>query len=112
MKNRRPRKYWSFEKCQLEAAMYDSINEWRKYSQYSYKAAYKNGWTESISNHMTRERQKNNYWSLDKCKESAFNYNTKKEWISKCVSAYNAAWKNGWLNECCNHMIKIKNYEN
>ena len=106
VEKRKPRKYWNFERCQLEAALYESINEWEKKSQYSYKVAYKNGWTNQISNHMLKKRNMNNYWTLERCKESARNYKKKSDWDANCKGAYKSAWKNGWLDECCRHMKK------
>jgi len=51
-------------------------------------------------------------WSKEKCQEEALKYNTKSEFKSKSL-AYSPAWKNGWLDEICSHMIspqKTKGY--
>ena len=44
------------------------------------------------------------YWTKENCKEDALKYNTKKEWRIHTGGAYISAYKNGWLNECCEHM--------
>jgi len=49
---------------------------------------------------------KNKYWTLDKCKENALGYATRLDWQKGNSSAYQSARKNGWLEECCLHMVK------
>lgn len=46
------------------------------------------------------------FWHFKKnCKLDALKYNTRIEWQIKSVGAYNGARFNGWLDECCKHMI-------
>ena len=45
-------------------------------------------------------------WTLDACIDSAAPFPTKTAWLSSCRSAYNAARKNGWLDQCCAHMAR------
>lgn len=42
-------------------------------------------------------------WTIEKCKEDALKYITKKEWNDNS-SAYSTAKNNGWIDECCNYM--------
>ena len=104
MKMRYPRNYWTFEKVQLEAAFFETVGEWKRVSQYSYNIAIKNGWLEQINSHMKRERNMNNYWTLERCKESALQFDTKKAWVANFSGAFNAAYRNNWLSDCCSHM--------
>ncbi|MFM2393536.1 MAG: hypothetical protein RLZZ546_1518 [Bacteroidota bacterium] len=39
------------------------------------------------------------------CKEEALKYNKMKDFRKKSSSAYQMSYKNGWLNEICEHMI-------
>lgn len=48
------------------------------------------------------------YWTFEKCKEDARKYNYRSDWCKKCPSAYNAAQKYGWMEECCKHMMRIR----
>lgn len=48
--------------------------------------------------------KKNGYWNLKTCKASALKFSNKTEWQKKERPAYNAAWKNGWIDTCCSHM--------
>ena len=38
-------------------------------------------------------------WNYDTCLEEARKYKLRKEFSKKCVSAYDAARKNGWLDD-------------
>ena len=49
-------------------------------------------------------KKPNGYWTIDRCKESAKGYSTRKGWQSGCRSAYATAQRNGWLDDCCHHM--------
>ena len=51
----------------------------------------------------------NGYWTKEKCMEDALSYKTRFEWRKKSYSSYTIAGKNGWKEECCKHMIKLKN---
>jgi hypothetical protein len=45
--------------------------------------------------------------TLESCKESASKFNSRFEWRKSYSNFYAYAMKNGWLNECCEHMKKI-----
>lgn len=45
-----------------------------------------------------------NNWTLLNCKTDALKYNTRTEWCKNSSGAYDAAYRNGWLDECCKHM--------
>jgi hypothetical protein len=44
------------------------------------------------------------YWTKEKCCENSLLYKTRTEWAKKSAGAYRAAYKNGWLDDCCQHM--------
>jgi superfamily II DNA or RNA helicase len=48
-------------------------------------------------------------WSKEKCIKDAKKYKSRKEWRKKSSSAYSSAYRNGWLEECCRHMIRLVN---
>jgi hypothetical protein len=45
-----------------------------------------------------------NYWTIDKCREVAANFRSKKEFMDVEGKAYCAAYRNGWLESICSHM--------
>jgi hypothetical protein len=47
----------------------------------------------------------NKIWIKEKCQEESLKYNNKKDFRFKSCAAYSSAYKNGWLDEICSHMI-------
>lgn len=48
------------------------------------------------------------YWTFDRCKESALNFDTRKEFLKGSGGAYDASKRNGWLDTICSHMRTAK----
>ncbi len=46
-------------------------------------------------------------WTYEKCQEEALKYMSKSEFQKKEAGAYTSAWKNGWLNDFCSHMVEL-----
>lgn len=46
-------------------------------------------------------------WSFVECKKEALNYNNRHKFKEKKSSVYKSAKINGWLDEICDHMVKI-----
>lgn len=44
-------------------------------------------------------------WTLESCKEDALRFQSRQEWQKNSRSGFYKAWKMGWLDECCAHMI-------
>jgi hypothetical protein len=53
-------------------------------------------------------RKPNGYWTLERCKASAKPHSNPYAWQKAEGSAYNAARKNGWFEECCANMTDSK----
>jgi len=109
---RKPRGYWTFERCKEEALKYKTKSEFKKYSYSTYTISLKNKWLNKICKHMITKRKPNGYWTFERCKEIALLYRTRKEFKEKSVSAHDIAERNGWLNEICQHMIRLQNKKN
>jgi hypothetical protein len=43
-------------------------------------------------------------WTLETCRTSASQYNTRTEWAKNSGGAYSAAKRLGAFDECCQHM--------
>lgn len=98
-------KKWTLERCKKDSIKYKSRGEWFEKSV-AYKIAHKNGWLEECCAHMTNLIKPKNFWkhwTLELYKEDALKYKSRTEW-KKNSGAYNIAYKNGWLEECCSHM--------
>jgi hypothetical protein len=44
------------------------------------------------------------FYTLDRCKESASRFETRTQWAKGDRGAYDAAYRNKWIEECCGHM--------
>lgn len=54
---RRPDGYWTFERCKKEALKYRTLSKWKIASEGSLSVAYKNGWMEKLTAHMSIKEQ-------------------------------------------------------
>ena len=102
-----PNKKWSLVSLRTEAAQYSSRNAFNKGSRKAYKAAWKMDILNEICQHMTRP-QSVIKWTLETLKVEAQRYKTRTEFAKGSSGAYNAAWRNGWLDIVCSHMPKAK----
>ncbi|MHA2689441.1 hypothetical protein [Vibrio harveyi] len=98
---------WTYEKCVRSAARYKTRSEWNQACKSAYHAARKNGWVEDCCAHMLPSRT-GKKWTFENCAKNAKKYNTRSDWQRGCSGAYNAANRNGWLDECCTHMKPIE----
>lgn len=47
-------------------------------------------------------------WTKEKCLEEALKYSSRKELLNNCLMAYHAAQRQGFLDEICSHMPRLK----
>ena len=104
---RSPRKL-PLEALMASAALYKNRNAWKKADPSAYVCACQRGLLEVVCAHMTRKRVPSEYWTLERCKESAAAYCSREAWSNGARSAYYQARKNGWLDQCCAHMAKYQ----
>ena len=97
--------YWTLETCKADALEHDTRNDWQKARGGGWVAAQRNGWIEECCAHMVNGYVGPKKWPLEACKADALKYNTKIEWRKARGSGYAAAHRNGWIEECCSHMI-------
>lgn len=103
-----PNGYWTKERCVKDAKKYLTKSEWQYKSKTSYGISSKNKWLNECCVHMKLMHKKNGYWTKERCAEDAKNYSTRNDWRINSSSASTIASKNGWLNECCTHMINCR----
>lgn len=103
--NKKPKGYWTKEKCKEEALKYTTFKDFREYSSSAYSTAKRLKILNKICLHMNcKERKPINYWNYDLCKNEALKYNNKKDFYTNSLSAYKASVKNKWINDVCSHM--------
>ena len=101
----KPLGYWTKERCIADARKYSSRNQWRVASGGAYKKARRKRWLDECCAHMdTKKSRPVNYWTLEKCLEVSKNYSYQTEWLKNDAGSYDAAYRNGWLEQCCAHM--------
>lgn len=103
-KHMETRRKWSFEQLQLVANEYEDYTEFKNKENGAYLYALKNGYLNKISSHMCRTINKKGYWNKERCESEAKKYSFRSDFMRLAGSTYNAALKNGWLDEICQHM--------
>jgi hypothetical protein len=104
---KKPNGYWTLDRCKEDSLRFKTRGEWQINSP-SYIIASKNKWLKVCCAHMEQLQNPKGYWSLDRCKEDALNYSSRREW-SLMSHGYLVAHQNKWLEECCIHMEQLQN---
>jgi predicted GIY-YIG superfamily endonuclease len=100
--------HWNFIRCKEEALKYNKKTDFQKKSRSAYASAIKNSWLDEICQHMIQIKKPNGFWTLEKCQEEALKFTTRTDFIKNSNGAYDAAYKNNWVNEICQHMTSYK----
>lgn len=101
-------KVWTKKSCVDSALTCSTLAQWRKKYDSAYNAARRNGWLDECTAHIPKKYKPRGYWTEKRCMEDALKYPSRSQWKKYSASAYTAARKNGWIDECCKHMIKNK----
>lgn len=89
-----------------EKSQYKSLAEWRKANPKDYGVAKYNKWLDDIADRFGWSR--NNFrWTKELCVKEVKKYDSIQEWRNH-GTGYSTAHKNGWLDECCEHMLTLK----
>ena len=91
--------HWTKERCAKEAKKYKTRAEFRKNAAGARFKAQQEGWMDEICSHMESKQNPKGYWTKKKCIIEAKKYSTIKEFREKNPKAYNAASKNGWMED-------------
>ena len=98
---------YSIEELRSEASKYTTTLEFRANSPKQYEVAYKKGLLVDIFSHRVdnpKESHPNFSWTPELIAQEALKYNTKLEFMENCGGAYQAAYRNGVLDNICAHM--------
>jgi predicted GIY-YIG superfamily endonuclease/nuclear transport factor 2 (NTF2) superfamily protein len=98
---------YTFEKCKEEALKFNNKTSFKVQSGSIYSYAYKFGWLNDICSHMPDKKKINGYWTKEQCLKESNKYQTRTEFSEKSPSGYSIAKRNGWLKDCCKHMIVV-----
>ena len=100
--------HWNFIRCKEEALKYNKKSDFQKNSRSAYASAIKNNWLDQICQHMIQIKKPNGFWNFEKCQEEALKFTTRTNFIKNSNGAYDAAYKNNWVDEICQHMTSFK----
>ena len=95
---KKPNGYWTKERVFEKASEYKTKFEFFKGCASAYEIARKNKWLEEMD-WFVKGKRPDGYWTKERVFEKAREYETKSEFMKGCGSAYQIAWKNGWLEE-------------
>jgi hypothetical protein len=101
--NRKPRGYWTLERCVASAKPYNSATDWKIGDNEAYSVAVYYGWYKDCVKHMNTVI----FWTTDMCVRNAQKYSDINIWMREEPDAYSTAMKFGWMFRCTAHM-KIK----
>ena len=104
MSERKPRGYWTLERCMEDAAKYSCRIEWQHESKSPYSIAQRKGWLEQCCEHMGAGQVPKGYWTFERCMKDAALYQSRMEWKRASSAAYSTSSRAGWLDQCCEHM--------
>lgn len=99
--------FWDLDRCIEDAKRFSKPSEWQAESASAWSAAQRNGWLDVCQEHMEFACKPKGYWTLGRCKADALNYSTRADWERGNKSAKSIAERNGWMNECCQHMTRM-----
>lgn len=96
---------WDKAACISEASKYQTTYEWKLNSIHSYQYACRHSLLGECRIHMIEKRaRKSKRWDKSACIIDAARFKTRTDWMVGSGSAYQAARRNFWLDECCAHM--------
>jgi len=96
---------WTFALCKETALLYKTKADFAKNYNGAYQIACKNNWIDLICGHMIPLISPRGYWTKERCDEKASHYSTKKEFRKMDNRAYSSAYKKGWIDDICLHMV-------
>lgn len=101
----KPSGYWdNKENCLEEARKYQYRSQLKKENNTVYNKLCRNGWLEDACSHMEYKCKPVNYWTIERCKEVAKKYKTKKEFETLDKSVYVTCVRNNWIDDVCGDM--------
>ena len=99
---------WTMELCREKAKEYKTRQAWNKGHNPTYTKAKRKGWLDKLCKHMSKAVVKPKLYNFERCKKDAKKYNSRQEWNKGDNGSYQAAYKKGWLDVLCTHMVPPK----
>lgn len=95
---RQPKK-WTYNECYKEAKKYKTRAEFQRYRVGAYTSALNHKWLDDYT-WFEQNYKPNGYWNdYYRCKDEASKFSRRVDFLRQSNSAYNAARRNGWLDD-------------
>ena len=95
---RKPRGYWTYERCIEEAQKYKTRMDFKNGSPRAYSLSAKNKWIDGFT-WFQKPEPRNLIWTEEKCFKEAQKYRYSTEFRRNNDGAWSKAYKEGWLND-------------
>jgi predicted GIY-YIG superfamily endonuclease len=106
-KKLKPDGYWNNKENCINAILEcNNLKEFREKYNHAYRKLKKDGSLNELCSNIMSSNYRFNYWTQEKCKESALKCESRKIFKEKYPTAYEKSRKNNWLDELCLHMKK------
>lgn len=91
-------KKWTKDSCEIEAHKYSKWVDFQEKSPGACAAAYKNGWIKDYT-WLEHKHKDDGFWNYENCYNEALKYTSRSEFKKANCSAYQSAFKNGWVDD-------------
>ena len=99
---------WNMSDALEEVRNYKTLSQLKKENPVLYKFLSKNNMLKVVFPKTVNELKFEKYNDKEECRKESLKYSTKSEFSLKSNSYYRYSIKNGWIDEICSHMVKIK----
>jgi hypothetical protein len=99
---------WNIEDALEEVKNYECVGHLQKNKAGLYKFLERNNLLKVVFPKTFNELKKEKYGDKEECQKEALKYESRRDFRIKSSSFYESSRKNGWINEICSHMVKIK----
>jgi hypothetical protein len=98
--SRKPRGYWTLERCKEDALLYKNWTEWKNSGSGGAYAAAVYGWKKECSQHFIVKNKPKGYWTKELCQIEADKYTRRIDWQRGHPASWAGATNLGCIDEC------------
>ena len=107
MKERKPYRYWTKERCIELAKTCEQLGDIKTKHGSAWAAICRHGWKEDVKAVVAHRT----YWNFEQCKALAKECSSRKDFQDKHRNAYAACQRNGWLDAVCEGMERQGSFQ-